>query len=53
MRKVSLSGTTIPHEITSRFSAAVVFLKPGLQELGLLPGAGSGLWSRPQVSGIS
>jgi len=28
MRLVPLTGTTIPHEVTARFSAAEIFMKP-------------------------
>ncbi len=50
MRKVSLAGTTIPHEVIAKVGGAVVLLKPASMGTGVI--AGGGVRAVVEVAGV-
>ena len=40
MHPIPVAGTTIPHEVTARFSAAEIFMKPASPGTGVIAGGG-------------
>jgi small subunit ribosomal protein S5 len=40
MHLIPVAGTTIPHEVTARFSAAEIFMKPASPGTGVIAGGG-------------
>jgi small subunit ribosomal protein S5 len=50
MRKIPIVGTTIPHEVISKYGAAKVLLKPASPGTGVI--AGSGVRAVVEAAGI-
>ncbi len=50
MVKISLSGTTIPHQVLSKFGGAAVLLKPASPGTGVI--AGSGVRAVVEAAGV-
>lgn len=48
--RVNMKGKTIPHEVTSKFDGAVVFMRPASEGTGVI--AGGGMRAVLELSGI-